>query len=130
LKGLDTNVLIRLLLADDPEQTARGRAFVAGRSAGEPLFVNRIVICELVWTLRRGFRFDRGQIADVVDRMLKSRALEIEDYDALGFALYLYQTGGADLADCLLGVTNGLLGCERTATFDRRAAELDEFELI
>ena len=130
MKGLDTNVLIRLLFADDPEQTARGRAFVADRPAGEPLFVNRIVICELVWTLRRGFRFERGQIADVVDRMLKSRALEIENYDALGFALYLYQTSGADLADCLLGVTNGLLGCERTATFDRRAAELDEFELI
>jgi len=130
VKGLDTNVLIRLLLADDPEQTARGRAFVADRSAGEPLFINRIVICELVWTLRRGFRFHRGQIAAVVDRMLKSRALEIEDYDALGFALYLYQTSGADLADCLLGVTNGLLGCERTATFVRKAAELDEFELI
>jgi predicted nucleic-acid-binding protein len=130
VKGLDTNVLIRLLLADDPEQTARGRAFVADRSAGEPLFINRIVICELVWTLRRGFRFDRGQIAAVVDRMLKSRALEIEDYDALGFALYLYQTSGADLADCLLGVTNGLLGCERTATFVRKAAEIDEFELI
>jgi len=61
---------------------------------------------------------------------LKSRILKIEDYDALGFALYLYQTSGADLADCLLGVTNGLLGCERTVTFDRQAAELDEFELI
>jgi predicted nucleic-acid-binding protein len=130
MKGLDTNVLIRLLLADDPEQTARGRAFVADRPVGEPLFINRIVICELIWTLRRRFRFDRGQIADVVDRMLKWRGLEIEDYDALGFALYLYQTSGADLADCLLGVTNGLLGCERTATFDRKAAQLDEFELI
>jgi predicted nucleic-acid-binding protein len=130
VKGLDTNVLTRLLLADDPEQTARGRAFAANRPAGELLFVNRIVICELVWTLRRSFRFDRGQIADVVDRLLKSRVLEIEDYDALGFALYLYQTSGADLADCLLGVTNGLFGCERTVTFDHKAAELDEFELI
>jgi predicted nucleic-acid-binding protein len=130
VKGLDTNVLIRLLLADDPEQTARGRAFVADRPAGEPLFINRIVFCELVWTLGRGLRFGRGQIAEVVDRILKMRSLEIEDYDALGFAFYLYQTSGADLADCLLGVTNDLLGCERTATFDRRAAELDEFELI
>jgi predicted nucleic-acid-binding protein len=130
VKGLDTNVLIRLLLADDPEQTARGRAFVADRPAGEPLFINRIVVCELVWTLGRGLRFGRGQIAEVVDRILKMRSLEIEDYDALGFAFYLYQTSGADLADCLLGVTNGLLGCERTTTFDRRAAELDEFELI
>jgi hypothetical protein len=30
----------------------------------------------------------------------------------------------------LVGLSNGLAGCERTATFDRRAAELDEFKLI
>jgi predicted nucleic-acid-binding protein len=130
VKGLDTNLLIRLLVADDPEQMARVRTFLASRPPGEQLFVNRIVVCELVWTLRRRFRFDRGQIAEVVDRILKSRSLMIEDYDALGFALYLYRTSSADLADCLLGVTNGFHGCERTVTFDRKAAELEEFELI
>jgi len=129
VRGLDTNVLLRVLVADDPEQLRRVRRFLAARPPGEPLFVNRIVVCELIWTLRRRFRFDREQIADVADRLLKS-SLVVEDYDALGFALYLYRTSGADLADCLLGVTNGLAGCARTATFDRRAAELDEFELI
>ena len=129
MRGLDTNVLLRVLVADDPEQLRRVRAFLAARPPGEPLFVNRIVVCELIWTLRRRFRFDRDQIADVVDRLLKSR-LAIEDYDALGLALYLYRTSGADLTECLLGVINRVAGCERTATFDRRAARLDEFELI
>jgi predicted nucleic-acid-binding protein len=129
VRGLDTNVLLRVLVGDDPEQTRRIRAFLTALPPGERLFVNRIVVCELIWTLRRSFRLDREQIADVADRLLKS-SLVVEDYDALGFALYLYRTSGADLADCLLGVTNGFAGCERTATFDRRASELDEFELI
>ena len=129
MRGLDTNVLLRVLVADDPEQLRRVRAYLAARAPGEPLFVHRIVVCELIWTLRRGFRFDRAQIADVVDRLLRSR-LAIEDYDALGLAFYLYRTSGADLADCLLGVVNRAAGCERTATFDHRAAELDELELI
>ena len=87
------------------------------------------MVCELIWTLRRRFRFDREQIADVVDRLLKSR-LAREDYDALGLALYLYRATGADLADCLRGVINRAAGSERTATFDREAARLDEFALI
>ena len=118
------------MVADDPDQMARVRAFLASRPAGEPLFVNRIVVCELVWTLRRRFRLDWSQIVEVVDRILKSRSLMIEDYDALGCALYLYRTSSADLADCLLGVTNGFHGCERTVTFDRKAAGLEEFELL
>ena len=129
MRGLDTNILLRVLVADDPEQVRRVRAFLTALPAGEPLFINRIVVCELIWTLRRRFRFDREQVAEVVDRLLKSR-LALEDYDALGLALYLYRTSGADLADCLLGVINRAAGCERTATFDREAARLDEFELI
>lgn len=130
MKGLDTNVLLRLLVADDAEQVARARAWLGAHSPDERFLINRIVLCELVWTLRRGYRFDRDQIAHAIDRILKSYALVVEDYDSVGFALYLYQTSSADFSDCLLGVTNGFLGCTRTATFDQRAAELDEFELI
>jgi hypothetical protein len=59
----------------------------------------------------------------------QSYAVAVEDEHSVEFALYLYRTSGADFADCL-GVTNGFLGCTSTATFDQRAAELDEFELI
>lgn len=130
MRGLDTNVLLRLLLADDPRQAARAREWLRAQPHAEKFLINRIVLCELVWTLRRGYRFDREQIAEVIDRLLKSDAVVIEEYDSVAFALYLYRTSSADFSDCLLGVTNGFLGCTRTATFDRRAAELDELELI
>jgi predicted nucleic-acid-binding protein len=130
VRGLDTNVLLRLLVADDPAQVARARGWLRTQPQDEQFLINRIVLCELVWTLRRAYRFDREQIADVLDRVLKSYAVVVEDERSVEFALYLYRTSGADFSDCLLGVTNGFLGCRRTATFDRRAAELDEFELI
>jgi predicted nucleic-acid-binding protein len=130
VKGVDTNVLLRLLVADDAGQVARARAWLRAQSRDERFLINRIVLCELVWTLRSGYRFDRDQIADAIDRVLRSYAVVVEDYDSVGFALYLYRTSGADFADCLLGVTNGFLGCTNTVTFDQRAAELDEFEMI
>jgi predicted nucleic-acid-binding protein len=128
VRGLDTNVLLRVPVGDDPEQTRRIRAFLAALPPGERLFVNRIVVCELIWTLHRSFRFDREQIADVADRLLKS-SLVVEDYDALGFALYLYRTRHTSPIACS-GSPTAFAGCKRTATFDRRAAELDGFELI
>ena len=130
MRGLDTNVLLRLLVADDPGQVARAKAWLRAQPQDERFLINRIVLCELVWTLRRAYRFDREQIADVIDRVLKSYAVVVEDDHSVEFALYLYRTTAADFSDCLLGVTNGFLGCTRTATFDQRAAELDEFELI
>jgi predicted nucleic-acid-binding protein len=130
VRGLDTNVLLRLLVADDPAQVARARAWLRAHRQDERFLINRIVLCELVWTLRRAYLFDREQIADVIDRVLKSYAVVVEDEHSVEFALYLYRISGADFADCLLGVTNGFLGCASTATFDQRAAELDEFELI
>jgi predicted nucleic-acid-binding protein len=130
VRGLDTNVLLRLVLADDPRQAARARQWLRAQPQEEKLLINRIVLCELVWTLRRGYRFGREQIAAVINRLLKSEDMLVEDYDSVVLALDLYRTSNADFADCLLGVTNGVLGCNVTGTFDRHAGELDEFELI
>jgi predicted nucleic-acid-binding protein len=130
VKGVDTNILLRLLLADDAEQLARAENLLSAELPRQPLFINRIVLCEFAWTLERTYKYRREQIADAIDQFLKTLAFEVDDYDAASFALYLYRTSRADFADCLIGVSNGFLGCGRTATFDRRAAELDEFELI
>ena len=116
MRGLDTNVLLRLLVADDAGQVARARAWLRAQPQDERFLINRIVLCELVWTLRRAYRFDREQIAEVVDRVLRSYAVDVEDEQSVEFALYLYRISSADFSDCLLGVTNGILGCTRTAT--------------
>lgn len=130
MKGLDTNVVLRLLLEDDPTQAARARAAVRRESSPEKCWVNRIVLCEVVWVLESAYKYRREQIGDAVQALLLSDDLALEQRDVVRSALYVFRTSRADFSDCLLGMSNGLRGCERTLTFDRRAAELDEFELI
>jgi predicted nucleic-acid-binding protein len=130
LKGVDTNLLLRIVTADDPAQVERARQFLRHQRQHAPFWVNRIVLCEFVWSLTTSFKFDRHRVAAVIALFLRSDEVTIEAHRVVRDALYLFRTSKADFADCLIGLSNGLAGCERTATFDRRAAELDEFELI
>ncbi len=53
MAGLDTNVLVRWLVADDPLQTAQARALLqSGRRGSKPFFVPSTVLLELEWVLR------------------------------------------------------------------------------
>lgn len=130
VKGLDTNIVLRLLLADDPVHVDRATSYVERESADVPCWINRVVLCEVIWVLERSFRFARAQITDVVEWLLQADELVLEDAAVVRSALYAYRVSNANFSDCLIGMSNGLSGCERTATFDRRAGRLDEFELI
>jgi predicted nucleic-acid-binding protein len=129
--GLDTNVLVRHLVGDDAAQTARARALLAARcTADDPGFVNRIVLCELVWVLARAYGFGRTLIAEALERLLNAAELQFEERDTAVEALGLYRDGKADFADCFVGLLNRAAGCERTMTFDRDAGDLAEFEAV
>ncbi|HTO85561.1 MAG TPA: type II toxin-antitoxin system VapC family toxin [Methylomirabilota bacterium] len=126
--GLDTNVLVRHLTGDDPVQTPKARALLAARcTVDDPGYVNRIVLCELVWVLARGYRYDRRTIAGALEQLLNAAELLIEDRDTAVDALAAYRGSQADFADCLMGILNRVAGCDRTATFDRDAASLPDF---
>ena len=126
--GLDTNVILRCFVDDDPGQASAARRFVADRCTEEsPGFVDRVALCELVWVLSSGHRFDRRTTADVVARLLASRDIVLEDSEAVRAALHTYVTRKIDFADALIGEVNRRRGCDVTATFDRKAAKLDGF---
>ncbi|MGE3295631.1 MAG: PIN domain-containing protein [Geminicoccaceae bacterium] len=129
--GVDTNVLLRLLLDDDADQARRARALVAAAAeAHEPVFVNRAVLCETLWVLGRGYRFDRNQIARAVELLLAAPALRLEDHAAVDEALTVFRAGTLGFVDALIGVLNRRAGCATTYTFDRRAAEAGEFTAV
>lgn len=131
MKGVDTNVLLRFLLNDDPAQSAQARALVEAETAsGGELFINRAVLCETVWVLRRAYRMDKATIAAMLDALLSSEGFRIEDHDAALAALAAWRAGIADFPDALIGHSNHVRGCTVTVTFDRRAARLDAFDLL
>jgi len=126
--GLDTNVILRCFVDDDPNQARKARQFVAAQCTREnPGFIDRVALCEMVWVLSSGYRFNRRQIADVIDTLLASSEIVLEDSDAVRAALRTFMTRRIDFADALIGEINRWRGCDATATFDRKAARLDGF---
>ena len=131
MKGLDTNVLVRLLTNDEPDQAETAEAFIRRRhAAGSPCYVNKIVLCELVWVLERTYRYPRPIVAGLLERLLNAAQFRFEDREDVRSAVRAYRDGLTDLADYLIGTTNRDAGCDRTATFDRKAARLDLFEML
>lgn len=126
--GLDTNVLARLFVDDDMAQARATRQFVADRcSPRDPAFVDRVALCELVWVLTSVHGFDRASVAEVIDKLLRTDEIALEDSETVHEALRTFRKRGVEFADILIGEVNRARGCEATATFDRKAAKLDGF---
>lgn len=132
MRGLDTNVLLRFLTADDPVQAERVDAlFAAAERSGERFFVGVIALCELSWTLRgRPYRLDRARIAAVLEGILDTSLIEVQDRGLVRRALAEFRLGRADFADYLLGLQTESAGCAGTVTFDRALREVAGFSLL
>ncbi len=128
--GLDTNVLVRLLVEDDRRQSGRAAGVLREACTAEsPGYVNHIVLCELVWVLQARYRFGRAAIAGTVKALSQSSDVRLENPAAVRRALDSFVAGSADFADCLVGILNREAGCGTTLTFDRAAAALPDFKL-
>jgi predicted nucleic-acid-binding protein len=126
--GLDTNVLLRVVLADEPEQTRRATALLErAAAAGEVLHVPDIVLCELAWVLRRTAGFSRADVADSIIGLLSFREFAIRDPGSVRQAAELHARGDGDFADHLIAATARAAGCEAVATFDEQLQKLPGF---
>lgn len=128
MQGLDTNVLVRFLVGDDPDQASRAASLFARASAeGERFFVAQIVVCELVWVLGHAYDKDRTEIAAGLDALLRTKQLLFEDVDQIRSALERFAAGDGDLADWLICERSRAAGAERVHTFDGRLLRSPEF---
>ena len=131
MNGLDTNILVRHLVQDDPAQAALVGRFIQDEcTQDEPCVLNRIVLCELLWVLERAYGYSRETISEALEQVVRTSQFQIEDLQAVWSALRTYRKTTADFSDCLLGETNRQLGCASTVTLDKRASRLDSFRLL
>ena len=130
MNGIDTNILVRYLVGDDPAQfRAASRIIERECSVQDPGFVNHLVLVELVWVLESAYKVARPAIVSALGAILSTSQLSIEHPDDARAALHEY-VDGADFADSLISAANARAGCEYTATFDRRAAGRKGFRLV
>jgi predicted nucleic-acid-binding protein len=126
--GVDTNILVRILTADDPEQTELARRYLEENcSASRPGLVNSVVLTELVWVLGSLYGYARSNIVLALESLLSNGKLAIESREQVQAAVLTYKRVNCDFIDALIGEINLARGCEATATFDRRAAKLKGF---
>jgi predicted nucleic-acid-binding protein len=131
--GLDTNALVRWLLADalggdDAAQAQRvQRAMEAG---GDIAHVNPVVLVECLWVLRARFGRTRAELADLVQALLAAPQLDIARRAAVENALEEFRRGGPGFTDHFIAALNREAGCATTLTFDRTAAAAAGFTAV
>lgn len=131
MTGLDTNVLVRYIVQDDPKQAKLATNYIESHCTPDsPGRLSVIVLCELAWVLDRGYGYDRQTIAAVIRRILTSPELFVQEDEAVWQALKMYGQAAAGFSDCLLGVLNHRHGASPTVTFDRKAAKETCFKLL
>jgi len=129
--GLDSNVLIRYIVQDDPDQSEAASHFIGSSIRdGEVLFLNRVVLCEVVWVLDIYYGYGREVIGDTLERILNTEGFRIENSKEAWLALSDYRLGKGGFSDAFLARTNAMLGCDFTLTFDKKAARSELFELL
>jgi predicted nucleic-acid-binding protein len=129
--GVDTNVLIRHILQDDPLQSPKATELIEDRlTERNPGFLSTVVLVETAWVLERVYDRSPHEIAFVIERLLQIKSLVVERRREVFNAMLALQEGRGSFADALIGELAIAAGCFRTLTFDRKAARLPGFQLL
>jgi predicted nucleic-acid-binding protein len=120
--GLDTNVVVRYIVQDDPVQSRQATRLIEARSDQDPGFISIVTLAEITWVLDSAYGATRQEIADVIENLLQTQSIFVQLAEIAWKALAIYRKGAADFADCLIERLGAAHGCEATYTFDRVAA--------
>jgi predicted nucleic-acid-binding protein len=117
--AVDTNVLVRYLTWDDERQAIEAANAIEG---ADTVVVPMIVLCELIWVLKRAYRYAGPEIIEILRRLVAIRVVEIERPAAeAGIAML---ARGGDFADGVVRHEADRAKCDRLVTFDQSFARL------
>jgi predicted nucleic-acid-binding protein len=109
--SIDTNIVVRLLVNDDPLQTARaGALFKANK-----IFIAKTVVLESEWVLRAVYGLDRKKVNAAILALISLEDVVVED-DAVLFTALEAHSNGLDFADALH--VSSSRRADKFATFD------------
>ncbi|HEY6488629.1 MAG: type II toxin-antitoxin system VapC family toxin [Terracidiphilus sp.] len=121
--GLDTNVVLRYLVQDDPVQSPRATEIIRRRlSEGEPGFVSLVTILEVVWVLKSLYKRSPQEIANDIEMVLAADTLDVQNEQQVYSAVVALRNGTGTFEDALIGALGIWRGCSATLTFDEKAA--------
>lgn len=116
--SVDTNVLVRYVTNDDPDQARRAADLLAG---DRPVYVPHTVLMELEWVLRAVYGLDRPAVLTAFRQVLGLPVVQIDQPSLIALTLERYERG-FDFADALH--LAGARSATPLYTFDRRFARI------
>ena len=126
--ALDTNVVLRYLLRDDPKQARKAKALIDRLDRDDELgYVSDVVLCEIVWVLTSAYGFGRHEVAAVLAQLIAARQLTFDSTDRLLRAIRAFDAGKGDFADYVIREHARASGCDAIRTFDKALLGEDFF---
>ena len=113
---VDTNVLIRHLTGDPPDQAARATRYLA---AADELLLPDLILAEVAYVLESFYEAPRAQVATTLRAVMAYPAVRVLDADLLQRAVEVYEVHRLDFADAYLVASAERTGVGVIASFDR-----------
>lgn len=127
---VDTNILVRHLTDDPPDQARRATAILEN---AERLILTDVVIAELVYVLESYYERPKKKVAEAVQSLLTLSSIAVADHDLVLRAIEVYEHTRVDFAESYLVAAAELTGVGAIASFDRaldRVASIERFQDI
>lgn len=124
---VDTNILVRHLTGDPPDQAARASAYLAS----EPeLLLTDLVAAETVYVLESFYKAPRDEIAEAMRSIVAFRSMVSVDPALLLRAIEVYETATIDFAEAYLVACAESTGVGGVASFDRSVDRVGTVERV
>lgn len=130
MTSFDTNVVVRLLVEDDPLQCERAeRAFRRAVAEGG-VFFSAVVLVEVAWVLRVACKQDRATIATALRKLIDTTGVTVERDAIVRRAILDFEAGAADFSDYVIRESSREASALPVLTFDERFARGQNVELV
>jgi predicted nucleic-acid-binding protein len=126
MRAVDTNVIVRIVVRDEPEQVRAAERFALGGA-----WVSHVVLAEATWVLDAVYQRTAQQIAAAIDMLLNHKDFSLQDSDVVAAALEEFKERPAlGFSDCLVLEIARKAAHVPLGTFDRNLAKLAGVERL
>jgi predicted nucleic-acid-binding protein len=129
--GLDTNILVRHIMQDDPLQSPKATRIIERYLTEEgPGFISLATMLETVWVLENIYGLSEQELAQAIETILQIKTFVVQNEKEVHTAMLALKTRQGSFDDALIGSLGTWAGCDWTLTFDKKASRLQGFKLI
>jgi predicted nucleic-acid-binding protein len=126
MRAVDTNILVRLITRDEPQQLTAAEAYIS-----KGAWVSSVVLAETSWVLESVYGLGYEQIATVVEMLLSHEQLSLQDPEVVSAALAQFRAATAPgFSDCLIVEIARKAGHLPLGTFDKRLSRVEGAESL